>query len=99
MKYKIKYTPINTSKQMDISFEQVENLYVGNGNQCRCGCGGEYYEPSDEWGASIIKDCLKKMASGRYDIESIDDYIFEIVIRKERTFRGKNKVMTLYLKK
>jgi hypothetical protein len=99
MKYSIKYTPINTTKGTDISFEQVENLYIGNGNQCRCGCGGEYYEASDEFNASIIKDALKKMASGKYAVESIDDYIFEIVIRKERTFRGKNKVMTLYLKK
>lgn len=99
MKYSIKYTPINTAKGIDVSFEQVENLYVGNGNQCRCGCGGEYYEPSDENGANVIKKALAKMASGDYSVESIDDYIFEIVIRKERTFRGKNKVMTLYLKK
>jgi len=99
MKYTIKHTPIHDTKVHDFAFEQVENLYIGNGNQCRCGCGGDYYEPTDEYGAKKIKEALTKMSSGEYSVESIDDNIFEIVLRKERTFRGKNKVMTLYLKK
>ena len=98
MKYEITHTPIHGKKRHEFSFEQVENLYIGNGNQCRCGCGGEYYYP-DEYGTKKIKEALAKMSSGEYEVESIDDRVFEIVLRKERTFRGKNKVMTLYFKR
>lgn len=99
MKYEIKHQPINSAKKSELSFENVDQLYIGNGNCCRCGCGGEYYEASDEFSADTIKDVLKKMASGKYAVESIDDHIFEIVLRKEKSFRGKNKVATIYLKK
>lgn len=98
MKYSIKHTPIHDTKIHLFAFEQVENLYIGNGNQCRCGCGGDYYYPTDEIGAKKIKEALIKMSSGEYSVESIDDRVFEIVLRKERTYRGKNKVMTLYIK-
>lgn len=99
MKYQVKHTPLNAVKGTELTFENVENLYIGNGNCCRCGCGGEYYEASDEFSADTIKDVLKKMASGKYAVESIDDNIFEIVLRKEKSYRGKNKVATLYMKK
>jgi len=99
MKYQIKHSPLNSVKGTELTFENVENLYIGNGNCCRCGCGGEYYEANDEFHADTIKGVLKKMASGKYAVESIDDNIFEIVLRKEKSFRGKNKVATLYMKK
>ena len=99
MKYAIKHKPLSDKREHELNFDNVENLYIGNGNCCRCGCGGDYYEPQDEDGAIKIKVALAKMASGEYAVESIDDNIFEIVLRKERSFRGKNKVMTLYMKK
>lgn len=98
--YKIEHTPI--AKSIDITFEQVDNLYIGKGNNCRCGCAGVYHEASKPEDASTIRRVLKKMTSGKYKVESIDDYIFEIVISERLNARGHlsyRKVNTIYLKK
>jgi hypothetical protein len=41
------------------------------------------------------------MASGKYKVESIDNYIFEIIIDEDtdRFGQPKTKVQTIYLKK
>lgn len=100
--YAIKHTPIVRTSTQDITFEQVDKLYVGKGNNCRCGCAGEYYEASDPFHADIIKKALIKMASGKYEVESIDGYIFEIVLSERLNARGDvgyRKVNTIYLKR
>lgn len=100
--YNIKHTPIVHSSHTDITFEQVDKLYVGKGNNCRCGCAGEYHEASEPTCADIIKKALKKMASGKYEVESIDGYIFEIVLSERLNARGDvgyRKVNTIYLKR
>ena len=42
-----------------ISIDQVESVYVGKGNCCRCGCGGEYYRLEDE--AGVIEGNEKRI--------------------------------------
>jgi hypothetical protein len=92
MIYKIEHKPIDNTKRIDISM--VDSLYEGRGDCCRCGCGGNYYYPDKN--IRKIKNALKRMASGLYNVISIDDYIFEIELE---TFEsGRTKVQTLYLK-
>ena len=85
----------------EISLDKVESIYIGKGNSCRCGCGGEYFRPSEHPKASKkIKHFLKKMASGKYEVESIDNYIFEIILGERYNTRGRlstQRVATIYL--
>jgi hypothetical protein len=85
----------------DISLEQVEEIYVGKGNCCRCGCGGDYFKVAEHPKAiKKIKHYLKKMASGKYAVESIENYIFEIVLGERYDNRGRvstQRVATIYL--
>lgn len=85
----------------EISLDKVESIYIGKGNSCRCGCGGEYFRPAEHPKAvKKIKHYLKKMASGKYNVESIENYIFEIVLGERYDTRGRlstRKVATVYL--
>lgn len=83
----------------NITLDQVENLYVGKGNNCRCGCGGDYFEPA-EHGKKILRS-LKKFNSGKYSVSVQSGYIFEIVISEREAGYGRiqTRVHTLYLKK
>lgn len=84
-----------------INLNDVESIYVGKGNSCRCGCGGDYFRPSEDPKATKkIKHYLKKMGSGKYEVESIENYIFEIVISERYDDYGRLKnqrVATIYL--
>ena len=90
--YTIKHKPIEDYKLIDIKFEDVDQLYIGKGNSCRCGCKGEYYSPSEA--PKTIKQTLERMSNGTYIVTSIENYIFEIQVNEERDI-----VHTLYLKK
>lgn len=91
----------------DISLDSVESIYIGKGNCCRCGCGGDYFRPSEAEDAEQaakatkkIKHYLKKMASDKYKVESIENYIFEIIISERYDTRGRlsqTRVATIYL--
>jgi hypothetical protein len=85
----------------DIGLDMVESVYVGKGNCCRCGCGGDYFRPSEDPKAiKKIKHYLKKMASDNYKVESIDNYIFEIIVSERYDTRGRlsaSRVATIYL--
>jgi hypothetical protein len=99
--YTIKHTPFNQTEEKfaTIDIESVEKLYVGKGNCCRCGCRGEYYYL--EQYRDKIQRSLKKMASGKYQIESIEDYIFDMTISETYDDYGDLKatrVHTIYLK-
>lgn len=91
----------------DISLDMVESVYVGKGLCCRCGCGGDYFRPSEAEDAEQavkatkkIKHYLKKMASDKYKVESIENYIFEIIVSERYDTRGRlsqTRVATIYL--
>lgn len=92
MRYNIIHVPMDYTKTIDITFENVDKLYIGKGNVCRCGCKGEYYTPDED--PKKIHDTLKRMSNRTYSVTSIDNYIFEIEV-EETT----NIVHTIYLKK
>jgi hypothetical protein len=61
--YKIKHTSSKGDGEIIITIDQVDKLYIGKGNNCRCGCRGEYFD-ADEHEGKIIK-ALRDMASGK----------------------------------
>jgi len=107
MEFKITHTPMQSPelgvpepKEITFSLGQIDQMYEGRGNCCRCGCGGNYYNL--ERNSRKIINALQKMESGRYDVESIDDYIFEITIGEFYDKWGqlsRTKVQTIYLNK
>jgi hypothetical protein len=101
MSFKISHRSIETTTA--ITIDQVDKLYIGKGNNCRCGCAGEYHDAAQD--PKRVERYLAKMASGDYEVESIDGYIFEIVLSlRERTndygqvTSVHKKVATIYLK-
>ena len=93
--YFIHHTPLVRKTNTEITFDKVEQVYIGKGNCCRCGCGGEYYTAKEN--PEEVKKALDKLSSGKYEVESQDDYIFEAEI--SCTKKGNTKVICLYLKK
>ena len=97
IEYKVKYfTNYETKEEKEtvITMDKVDNLYIGKGNSCRCGCGGDYFEMDENERA--IEKSLRQMASGEYEVRSIEDYIFEITTSVNGDYE---RVKTLYLKK
>ena len=101
MSFKITHRSIETTTA--ITIDQVDKLYIGKGNNCRCGCAGEYHDAAQD--PKTVERYLAKMASGDYEVESIDGYIFEIVLslRERKNDYGQvtsvhKKVATIYLK-
>lgn len=91
--YFIHHTPVARKTNKVISLSQVDKVYIGKGNCCRCGCGGEYYTAEEN--PKKVKNALEKMSSGIYEVESIDDNIFEIEISSNAK---STKVICIYLK-
>lgn len=91
---------VQEPREITFSLDDVDTLYEGRGNCCRCGCGGDYYYLDRN--SHKIMNVLQKMESGSYHIESIDDYIFEIVLNEYYSKNGelkRNRVQTIYLNK
>lgn len=91
---------VQEPREITFSLDDVDTLYEGRGNCCRCGCGGDYYYLDRN--SRKIMNALQRMESGSYNIESIDDYIFEIVLDEYYSQNGRltrTKVQTIYLNK
>ena len=107
MEFKITHTPMHSPesevqkpRESTFSLDQIEQMYEGRGNNCRCGCAGNYH--TLERNSRKIINALQKMESGNYHVEYIDDYIFEIVLKEYTNKWGefsRNKVQTIYLNK
>ena len=92
MKYTVNHKPMAHFDTIEIEFENIDRMYVGKGHSCRCGCQGEYYNPKEN--QKIIQETLERMSNNTYDVLSIDNCIFEILVDEENDI-----VHTLYLKK
>jgi len=80
------HKPFPFTKWRKLDFDQVEKLYIGEGNCCRCGCGGEYFEPDTETGRAKIWEAMEeieKFHKAGKNIHSLDNFIFEIQISNE----------------
>lgn len=87
-----------SSPLLPMSVETVE-LYVGKGNCCRCGCGGDYFRVSeDPANAKKVRHYLKKLLSGKYEVLEqpgvAGEHIYEINLSNS----GHDRVATFYVK-
>lgn len=98
--FQIAHTPYDAEKKSYITFDMVDSLYVGQLNCCSCGCGGEYYEASDPANQKRIVRALNEFANTSTPIESIDEYIFDLIRSTKHKSNGElvEKGYRLYLK-
>ena len=84
----VEATPLFERKRFNIDVEKVTKIYKGRLECCRCGCGGDYFEPLTSNGneSRAFKDALeilKKSNKVKYH-EYDDKNIFEIVTNEDR---------------
>lgn len=74
--------PFEEIRKKKLNPALIKQVYYGTLNCCRCGCGGEYYEPGHEMVQKGL-DVLKQRANGwhgdyiKYD-EFNDELYFEV---------------------
>ena len=93
-----------TAKKTTFVLEDIESIYNGKGDCCRCGCGGEYIYPTNPENNEYrtaepkrIERMVKwflKMANAGHEVTSIENYIFEINMS---TSGETDRVYTIYL--
>lgn len=44
----IKATPMSHSKKIEFDVNKVKQVYYGRLDNCRCGCGGDYYKAGED---------------------------------------------------
>ena len=44
----IKATPMSHSKRIEFDVNKVKQVYYGRLDNCRCGCGGDYYKAGED---------------------------------------------------
>ena len=44
----IKATPMSHSKKIEFEVNKVKQVYYGRLDNCRCGCGGDYYKAGED---------------------------------------------------
>lgn len=79
------------------SIDQVESLYIGKGNHCRCGCGGDYLRVA-EGHAKRIAHYMKKLNSGKYVVSAQAGIGGEKIYEIELSKSGYDRVATFYVK-
>lgn len=72
-------TPFDYRKIRKFDKEKIDQVYYGQLNCCRCGCGGEYYTKDDDFINLGIKQLQKHMTSGDIKFDDHGDrWYFEI---------------------
>lgn len=97
---------ISIEKLQALTFEDIENIYVGKKNCCRCGCGGEYkdfkHKPiSVKRALTRLKTFLAETNDETYTIMSdstINDGIVEFYLTCQQD-KPYARCTTIYLKK
>lgn len=81
---------------MQLDITQVEQVYQGVDNICRCGCAGEYYTANQD--AEKVERLLKK--SKKYITEGVQYTIYEFGVNVPTHDKSaKGKCIMLYFKK
>lgn len=98
--FQITHIPYDANKKSAITFDMVDSLYIGQLNCCACGCGGDYYEASDPANEQRIVRALNEFATTNTPIESINEYIFNLIRSTKHKSNGElvEKGYRLYLK-
>lgn len=90
------HKPYNHYRNTTVTIDMVDKVYYGRLDCCACGCQGDYYENTrpENGGQALrlhmheqdkVDSAFGLLAEGRsYDIESIDDYIFDIPTKRTK---------------
>jgi len=75
---KIKATEKKT-QEFEFGIEDIDQIYHGQGNCCRCGCGGDYYTPRED--KEKVEELLKRFERLAWKgVDNLDNYIFEVEV-------------------
>jgi len=73
-----KYTPL-AEQSFTLDTSKIKQIYSGQLNICRCGCGGDYHTPEDKSYESMLLSVMTYIESGHYEIKmdfwKDEDYI------------------------
>ena len=68
MEFKIKAIPQEwMEKEFNLSTKQLEKVYSGKLNNCRCGCEGNYYYENER--PVAVTRAMNKLQSGKYEVK------------------------------
>lgn len=84
---------ISTDTFASLTVSDIDKIYFGKGDNCRCGCAGEYTE-RDELTASRLKRAQKAFADGA-QFEIADDGMY-IDVCMLGDMEGEYKSITVY---
>lgn len=98
MYYQNKTNIMKNVQLEDIKLDQVEQVYIGKDNVCRCGCAGDYVstsfntrkeEHNDKLALMRIKSAQKKAKAGEAKVDYGPSYI--------NVSYGIDRAITIYL--
>ena len=80
-------TPMTHTTRIEFDVNKVKQVYYGRLDNCRCGCGGEYYQPGED-DAEITKalEILNEYSNSQYKNVSYDRFTYQDPERNELYF-------------
>ena len=80
-------TPMTHTTRIEFDVNKVKQVYYGRLDNCRCGCGGEYYQPGED-DAEITKalEVLNEYSNSQYKNVSYDRFTYQDPKRNELYF-------------
>ena len=78
------HTPRTYNERASFDISAIEKVYIGAGECCRCGCGGDYHYMKDYAThaevRAVFDSVLKVLQSSDVEVLRQDGYIFEVVL-------------------
>jgi len=83
-------TPLTHTTRIEFDVNKIKQVYYGRLDNCRCGCGGEYYQPGEtpEADAFITKalKVLNEYSNSHYKNVSYDRFTYKDPTQNELYF-------------
>ena len=88
----IKATPMSHSKLIEFDVNKVKQVYYGRLDNCRCGCGGDYFKAGED-DAEITKalKLLNEYSNSPIDNVSYDRFTYKDPSQNELYFEIKTE--------
>ena len=86
----IRAIPMSHSKLIEFDVNKIKQVYYGRLDNCRCGCGGEYYQPgvtpkADAFITKALK-ILDEYSKSQYKNVSYDRFTYQDPTQNELYF-------------
>lgn len=87
--------PITIENFKSLTVKDISKIYLGKGNNCRCGCAGDYADKDDEkLLEKRLKNAQKLFAKSAEYVIASDGMYIDIV--KSGDINGSYKSLTVY---